>query len=72
MPLNIGVYGGFDYGKVWGTPNNLINPSNFSTTMNTSYGGGFFVNASNLFVGSVGLFNSNDGTRFTFNLGFDF
>ena len=72
MPLNIGVYAGFDYGKVWGTPSSLVNPLHISNSLNTSYGGGFFVNAANLFVGSVGLFNSTDGTRFTFNLGFDF
>ena len=71
LPLNIGVYGGFDYGKVWGTPEEFM-PFNSSTAFNTSYGGGFFFNAAGMFGGSVGYFNSVDGPRFEFSLGFDF
>jgi hypothetical protein len=71
LPLNIGLYTGFDYGKVWGVPNNAI-LYNDSTAFNTSYGGGFFFNASDMLVGSVGYFHSADGPRFEFSLGFDF
>ncbi|WP_439131421.1 metallophosphoesterase [Polaribacter sp.] len=71
LPLNIGLYGGFDYGKVWGTPEKLM-PFNNSTAFNTSYGAGFFFNAAGLFGGSVGYFNSVDGPRLEFSLGFDF
>ena len=72
LPLNLGIYGGFDYGKVWGTPNSLLNPAFNSSTPNTSYGGGVFFNAANMFSGGIGYFKSDDGTRFTFNVGFDF
>ncbi|WP_435414511.1 metallophosphoesterase [Polaribacter aestuariivivens] len=72
LPINLGVFGGFDYGKVWGTPNNLMVTPMESNTPNTSYGGGFFINAANIFSGSLGAFNSDDGLRITFNLGFDF
>ncbi|MHB0754425.1 metallophosphoesterase [Polaribacter sp. M15] len=71
LPLNIGLYTGFDYGKVWGTPKNLI-PSGESSAFKTSYGAGLFFNAANMFVGSVGYFNSVDRGRFEFSLGFDF
>ena len=72
FPVNLGIYGGFDYGKVWGTQSSLVAPNNISTTPNTSVGGGLFFNAANMFTGGLGLFNSKDGTRFTFNIGFDF
>lgn len=72
LPLSIGVYGGFDYGKVWGTPNDrLLTPNNI-TKLHTSKGGGVFFNAANMFVGSIGFFNSIDGSRLEFSLGFDF
>ena len=72
LPLNIGIYGGFDYGKVWGVPSNLTLVPLRSSKPNTSSGGGVFINAANMLTGSVGLFHSNDGLRFNFDLGFDF
>ena len=71
-PLNIGVYGGFDYGKVWGENNITINPSFTTKYWNTSYGGGVFFNVANMFAGNIATFNSDDGLRVSFNLGFDF
>ena len=72
LPISIGIYGGFDYGKVWGTPNTLIiTPSLQNTNLHTSQGGGFFFNAANMFVGGIGFFNSIDGNRLQFSLGFD-
>ncbi|QTE24072.1 metallophosphoesterase [Polaribacter cellanae] len=72
LPINIGIYAGFDYGKVWGSPNNVVFAPLKSSTPNTSYGGGFFLNAANILTTSVGAFNSSDGLRITFSLGFDF
>ncbi|WP_445748930.1 metallophosphoesterase [Polaribacter sp.] len=72
LPLNIGFYGGFDYGMVWGTPNLLTVIPNADLKLHTSTGGGVFFNAADLFVGSVGLFYGADGSRFNFNIGFDF
>ncbi len=65
-PLNIGIYGGFDYGRVWGHKNLT------STNLNTSYGGGLFFNVANMLGGNIAAFDSNDGLRIVFNLGFDF
>lgn len=68
LPTNIGIFGGYDYGKVWGTPN----LPNVTTSLNTSVGGGLFFNAANIISGNVGAFSGDDGLRVTFKLGFDF
>ncbi|WP_405564704.1 metallophosphoesterase [Polaribacter sp. Asnod6-C07] len=72
LPMNIGVFGGFDYGKVWNTPDNLTILITENGTPNTSYGGGIFFNAANIFVGNIGAFNGDDGMRIAFKVGFDF
>ncbi|WP_273275332.1 metallophosphoesterase [Maribacter polysiphoniae] len=65
LPVNMGIYGGFDYGRVW-------MPDFDSNTWHTSYGGGFFLNASDIMSLTFALFDSDDGARFTFGLGFGF
>lgn len=65
VPIAWGVYGGFDYGRVW-----LADDS--SNQWHTSYGGGFFLNGTDLVSISAALFSSDDGVRFTFGLGFGF
>lgn len=72
LPINIGVFGGFDYGSVWDTPDTLTVIPRQSKIFNTSYGGGFFINATNLLTGNLGIFDSSDGLRINFTLGFDF
>ena len=72
LPINIGIYTGFDYGKVWGTPTTLTVSLDNSSKPNTSFGGGIFLNAANMLTTSLGVFNGNEGARVTFNLGFDF
>ena len=71
-PLNFGIYGGFDYGKVWGHQNFTIQPTMTSREFNTSYGGGLFFDIAEMIAGNIAVFGSNDGARFTFNLGFGF
>ena len=65
LPLHIGVYGGYDYGKVW-----LENVD--SKNWNTSIGGGVFFNAANMMTGNLSAFNSDDGLRIAFAMGFNF
>ncbi|MEL6918659.1 MAG: phosphoesterase, partial [Bacteroidota bacterium] len=65
VPTSVGIYGGFDYGRVWF-------PGDSSNVWHTSYGGGFFFNAANFTSISLALFGSDDGARFTFGLGFGF
>ncbi|WP_439128423.1 metallophosphoesterase [Polaribacter sp.] len=72
LPINLGVFGGFDYGRVWDTPNIIGILPKSSKTFNTSYGAGIFINAANMLTGNLGVFNSDDGVRLNFTLGFDF
>jgi len=65
IPAAMGLYAGFDYGKVW-------LPSVESDTWHSSYGGGFFLNAADIISVNLAVFNSSDGARFTFGLGFGF
>ena len=65
LPLNIGIYGGVDYGRVWYDGED-------SNKWNNSFGGGIFLNAANLITGNISAFNSDDGLRFSFALGFAF
>lgn len=65
FPLHIGAYSGFDYGKVW-------QPGNGKDEWKTSIGGGLFFNAANLMSANISLFNSVDGNRFAFGIGFTF
>lgn len=65
LPIRIGVYGGFDYGRIWIKDDN-------SNKWNNSYGGGFFINGVELLTANLGLFHSIDGLRLAFSLGFQF
>ncbi|MCD8403054.1 metallophosphoesterase [Tenacibaculum finnmarkense] len=65
IPLYIGIYGGFDYGKVWMKNMN-------SDTWNTSIGGGIFFNAANMMTAKASAFNSHEGLQIAFALGFNF
>ncbi|WP_397363728.1 phosphoesterase [Olleya sp. R77988] len=65
LPLNIGVYGGLDYGRVWIKNDN-------SKKWNNSFGGGVFFNAAGMLVGNLSAFNSDDGLRLAFKIGFGF
>lgn len=65
LPTSLGVFVGYDYGRVWF-------PNISSNRWHTSYGGGFFLNGSDILSINLALFNSEDGARFTFGLGFGF
>tara|TARA_B110000238_G_scaffold195895_1_gene235785 strand:+ start:4396 stop:8088 length:3693 start_codon:yes stop_codon:yes gene_type:complete len=72
VPLHVGVFGGFDYGSVWGQESLTLNPSFKNKKLNTSAGGGVFFNAANMVSGNVSVFNSDDGLRLAFSFGFEF
>jgi len=65
LPVSLGFYGGFDYGRVW-----VGNED--SDMWHTSYGGGFFLNGANVITANISLFNSLDGVRVSFGVGFAF
>ena len=60
----MGLYGGFDYGRVW--------TDESSDIWHTSYGGGFFLNGADILTARAALFHSVDGLRFSFGVGFGF
>ena len=65
LPINIGLYGGFDYGRVWLEDED-------SDTWHNSIGGGIFIIGAEMITANVSAFNSDDGLRFAFRLGFGF
>ena len=65
LPLHIGIYGGLDYGRVWVDGED-------SDKWNNSFGGGIFANMAEMMTLNLSAFNSDDGLRFSFALGFDF
>lgn len=65
LPLDIGVFGGFDYGRVWISDDP-------SKKWNTSLGGGIWFNGADILSANISVFSSDDGMRFAFGLGFGF
>lgn len=65
IPIKLGFYGGFDYGRVWYNEQD-------SNKWHNSYGGGFFLNGVDVVNANLGVFNSSDGIRIAFGLGFGF
>ena len=65
LPLNIGIYGGADVGRVW-------LPGDDSDRWNSSVGGGVFADAAEMLTFNLSAFNSDDGIRIAFRLGFGF
>lgn len=65
VPLRIGIYGGMDYGRIWVKNDN-------SNKWHYSYGGGFFINLADMMTANVSAFESKEGVRFAFRMGFGF
>lgn len=65
LPLQLGVFAGFDYGRVW-------LKDEHSNDWKTSYGGGFSLVGVNMINLNAALFNSVEGLYFSFGLGYDF
>ena len=63
LPVRMGIYGAFDYGRVW------LNNEN-SDLWHYTYGAGIFINGAELISANLGFFNSVDGGRIVFKLGF--
>jgi len=65
LPLHIGVYGSFDYGRVW-------HENDFTNNWNSSVGGGLFLNAADMISANLGIFKGDEYARVAFSLGFSF
>ena len=65
IPIRFGISGSFDYGRVW-----LENES--SNRWHNSIGGSLWVSGVDAISANIGYFNSTDGGRIVFALGFAF
>jgi hypothetical protein len=65
LPLQFGIFGGFDVGRVW-----LKDDS--SEQWHNDYGGGFWVTAAESLSGTFNLFHGAEGFRFSFGFGLSF
>ncbi|PKA97868.1 hypothetical protein B0O79_1547 [Flavobacteriaceae bacterium MAR_2009_75] len=64
-PITVGVYGGFDYGRVW-------SPADSSNVWHTSQGIGFWASGVDFITLSAGYFNSVEGNLVQVGFGFAF
>jgi hypothetical protein len=64
-PVTMGLYGGFDYGRVW-------QPNEDSAIWHSSKGVGFWVSSLNFITANLGVFNSKEGNLIQFGFGFQF
>jgi len=62
-PMNLGLYTGFDIGRVWAQDEN-------SKKWHNSYGGGLWLKVAELATVNLGVFSSVEDTRISFGLGF--
>lgn len=65
VPMKYGILTGYDYGRVW-----LDNEN--SKRWHQSFGGGFWISSIELVTARLTFFNSEDGNRIAFGLGFGF
>ncbi|MEP2935470.1 MAG: metallophosphoesterase [Gilvibacter sp.] len=72
VPVSLGIFGGADYGKVWVDDQLILSANHNNDDWNTSVGGGVFVNMANMLSANISAFNSDDGLRLAFKLGFGF
>ena len=63
--MKYGILTGYDYGRVW-----LDNEN--SKRWHQSFGGGFWISSMELVTARLTFFNSEDGNRIAFGLGFGF
>ena len=65
LPFQITVFGGGDLGRVW-------QKDDFSNKWHNDYGGGLRITAAQSLSGTFNLFRGEEGSRFSFGLGFKF
>lgn len=62
LPLELGIYGGGDVGRVW-------YQGDGSTPWHNNFGGGFWLNAVDTLSLQLGVFGGNEGPRVSFGVG---
>ncbi len=72
LPISLGVFGGVDYGRIWINDELVLDAAFNKNDWNTSFGGGVFANMAGLMTANISAFNSEDGLRLAFKMGFGF
>ena len=62
LPLKLGMFGGFDFGRVWVAGEN-------SNNWHTDFGGGILISAVDAITGQLSAFKSDEGLRIAFGFG---
>ena len=62
LPLKLGIFGGFDVGRVW-----VDNED--SGIWHNDVGGGILISAVDAITGQLSFFNSDEGARISFGFG---
>lgn len=65
VPMRLGLYGGFDYGRAWFDEEN-------NSKWHSSYGGGIWLNGAQMITARVSYFKGSDPGRIVFGLNFGF
>lgn len=65
LPVQLTVFGGGDLGRVWF-------PGDFSDKWHNDYGGGLRITAAKSLSGTFNWFTGDEGSRFSFALGYNF
>lgn len=65
LPVQFTVFGGGDLGRVW-------YPQDFSNKWHNDYGGGLKVTAAKSLSGTLNWFAGDEGSRFSFGVGYNF
>ncbi|MFD1292544.1 metallophosphoesterase [Lutibacter holmesii] len=65
VPFQIGLFGGFDYGRVWYKGED-------SSDWKTSYGGGIWGDTAQLINFNLAVFGAKEGANVRFGIGFEF
>ena len=65
LPFQLGIYGGYDLGRVWVDGQN-------SDVWHDSYGGGLWINSADAIQGRFSAFAGSEGVRFQFTVGLKF
>ncbi len=65
IPIDLGIYAGFDHGRVWGV-------NDVSKDWKTAVGGGLFFDTTGVLVGDISAFHSDEGLRIAVKLGVGF
>ena len=61
IPVQIGIFGGYDIGRVW-------IPNDTSNAWHNSYGGGLWINSADLVSGTFNVFAGEESVHFSFSL----